>query len=117
MGADNFIFKDDKIISIIDFTPEFNHEVYSLCQFIYWNYLWNTTDINKNKINNFLRIYNEDSEINIENDIFYILLLNAALYRIVGPLLDMFNRNINDFSGLKKRFSILAELINLTFYL
>lgn len=111
LGADNFIFKGDKIISIIDFTPEFNHEFYSLCQFIYWNYIWHTPYINKSQINNYLRVYNEDSDINIENDMFFILLLNAALYRIVGPLLDMFSRNINDYSGLKKRFSILAELI------
>lgn len=111
LGPDNFIFKGDEIISIIDFTPEFNNEAYSLCQFIYWNYLWSTTNIDKSRINNYLMLYNEDSDVNIDNDIFYILLLNAALYRIVGPLLDMFNRNVNDYSGLKKRFYILAELI------
>ncbi|CAK7078926.1 phosphotransferase [Tissierella sp.] len=113
LGADNFIFKDDKIISIIDFTPEYNHEVYSLCQFIYWNNLWNTSNINKDDINNYLKIYNFGDDINIEKDAFYLLLLNAALYRIVGPLIDKLNRNIKDYKGLEKRFFILRELLNL----
>ncbi|MCQ4923575.1 phosphotransferase [Tissierella carlieri] len=113
LGADNFIFKDDKVISIIDFTPEYNHEVYSLCQFIYWNYLWNTSNINKDDINNYLKIYNFDDDINIEKDAFYLLLLNAALYRIVGPLIDKLNRNNKDYKGLKKRFFILKEVLNL----
>jgi Ser/Thr protein kinase RdoA (MazF antagonist) len=111
LGADNFIFKGVKVISIIDFTPDYNHELYSLCQFIYWNYLWHASSISKAEINNYLRMYNLDSDIDIEKDMFRLLLLKAALYRIVGPLIDIDNRNIKDYSGLKKRFYILNELI------
>jgi hypothetical protein len=111
LGADNFIFRNDKIASIIDFTPEYNHKIYSLCQFIYWNYLWYAPNINMDEINNYFGVYNFDSDIDIEEDIFHILLLNSALYRIVGPIIDMFSRNIKDYSGLKKRFSIINELL------
>lgn len=111
LGADNFIFKNYEMISIIDFTPEYNHELYSLCQFIYWNYLWDNSNINKDEINNCFNIYNFDGNIDIEIDFFYLLLINAVLYRIVGPLMDMFNKNIKDYSRLKKRFVILSELL------
>lgn len=111
LGADNFIFKNYEMISIIDFTPEYNHELYSLCQFIYCNYLWDNSNINKDEINNCFNIYNFDGNIDIEIDFFYLLLINAVLYRIVGPLMDMFNKNIKDYSRLKKRFVILSELL------
>lgn len=110
LGADNFIYINNKVISIIDFTPEYNYELYSLCQFIYWDYLWYAPNINVCEIDNYLRVYNL-SDIDIEYNIFYIILLNSALYRIVGPLLDMFDKNIKDYNGLKKRFSIIDELI------
>lgn len=113
LGADNFIFRNDQIISIIDFTPDYNHELYSLCQFIYWNYLWYNLTINRDEINYFFRVYNHGNDLEIEEDISYLLLMYSALYRIVGPLLDLYNRNIKEYKGLEKRFFILEELIKL----
>lgn len=113
LGADNFIFKGDQIISIIDFTPEHNNELYSICQFIYWNYLWNNSNINKDEINNCFNVYNFDGKIDIETDFFYMLLINAVLYRIVGPLIDMLNKDIKDYNRLKKRFTILSKLLGI----
>ncbi|MBU5313860.1 hypothetical protein KQI38_17680 [Tissierella carlieri] len=73
------------------------------------------TDKNKQLIHSDLGadnfIFKDD--INIEKDAFYLLLLNAALYRIVGPLIDKLNRNNKDYKGLKKRFFILKEVLNL----
>lgn len=111
LGADNFIFKSDQIISIIDFTPEYNHELYSLCQFIYWNYFWFNQNINKDEINEYLRLYNLDE--NIEINIFYLLLIRAALYRIIGPIMEMLKKDIKTYDSLKKRFKILDNLINI----
>lgn len=113
LGADNFIFRKDKVISIIDFTPEYNHELYSLCQFIYWNYLWSTPNINVEEINDYLRVYRLDSDTDIEESIFILLLFESALYRIAAPLMDIASRGIQDFSGLKKRFSIIDGLIKI----
>ena len=111
LGADNFIFKKDKVISVIDFTPEYNHELYSLCQFIYWNYLWNAENINIEAIDNYFRLYNFDDNFNTEKELFNLMLLNSALYRLAGPLIDSFNRSIKDYSRFKKRFFILSELL------
>jgi Ser/Thr protein kinase RdoA (MazF antagonist) len=115
LGADNFIFQGNEVISIIDFTPDNNHELYSLCQFIYWNYLWSANDFDIRKVNNYLSIYNSDGALDNEDKGFYLLLLNTALYRITGPLIDKHERGISDYSSLKKRFFILDKLLkNLT---
>lgn len=111
LGADNFIFQGNKVVSIIDFTPDYNHEVYSLCQFIYWNYLWSSSSINIEVINDYLRLYSSYSCRKSEDNVFYLLLLNSALYRIVGPLANMYDRGNKDYSRLEKRFLILEKLL------
>lgn len=113
LGADNFMFDKDKVISIIDFTPEYNHELYSLCQFIYWNYLWDNKNINKDEINEYLRFYNFDENKNFDIDIFYLLLIKAILFRIIGPLMDKIEKNIKNYDSLKKRFIILEDVLRL----
>jgi Ser/Thr protein kinase RdoA (MazF antagonist) len=111
LGADNFVFRGDEVISIIDFTPEYNHEVYSLCQFIYWNYLWCNQNINKHEITGFLRTYSVQEAEDIE--FFYLLLIKAILFRTIGPLLDLLNKKIKDLDGIKKRFMILNKLLTI----
>lgn len=111
LGPDNFMIKNDEIISIIDFTPEYNHELYSLCQFIYWNYLWDNQSINKEQINSYLRIYNNNDNQKDEITILYLLLIRTALYRIIGRLMEMLKKNIEDYTTLKRRFKILGELL------
>ncbi len=111
LGPDNFMFKDNQVVSIIDFTPEYNHELYSLSQFIYWNYLWDNQHIHKEQINNYLRIYDINYNQKDDMETFYLLLIRAALYRIIGPVMEMVKRNAEDYTRLKKRFRILGELL------
>ncbi len=112
LGPDNIIFKGDEVISIIDFTPAYGHELYSLCQFIYWTYLWGNQSYHKEEIAEFYRLYSFNN-IGDEMEIFDLLLLKAVLYRIIGPFLDMLNKNDIDYDGLTKRFTILKELMNI----
>lgn len=111
LGADNFILdNNDNIISIIDFTPEYESEYYSLCQFIYWNYIWRVVNIHFDKI---LNIYEDAINKRIDNNVFYILLIRAAVFRIVGPILELIEKRIDYNKSLDKRFIILSNLLKL----
>lgn len=110
LGPDNFIFQNDEIISIIDFTPGFHHELYSLCQFVYWNELYNGNRISKKRLNDFLSMYNTDGN---DEHIFYLLLVQASLFRIIGPILDKRKKECNQFEDLAKRFLILDNLLSI----
>ncbi len=99
LGADNFLFIDDKVNAIIDFTPQIAPEIYGLCQFLYWNVLWkeeNTCSLLK-----WAAMYSEQ----INREVFYLLMLQTALFRVVGPLL-------NGRSDLEKRTVLLEELLS-----
>lgn len=110
LGADNFIYNKDEVKAIIDFTPDYNHEIYSLCQFVYWNYLWDCQNLKWSNIYNFLEIYNLNSTKKIKKEIFNLLLVYAALYRIIATFMIKFHGN-KDYSTLEKRFFILHNLL------
>jgi Ser/Thr protein kinase RdoA (MazF antagonist) len=111
LGSDNFIFQGDQVISIIDFTPEYSPEIYSLCQFIYWNYLWVNRNNDQAEINRYLKIYNLNAQQYMEMELFSLLMIKAALYRIIGPLIDLIHQDIKDYHQLQKRFCVLSELL------
>ncbi|QVK19077.1 phosphotransferase [Mycoplasmatota bacterium] len=104
LGPDNFIFNQDEVISIIDFTPDYNHELYSLGHFIYWNYLWDNHNIQKIDLLNYFHYYKEYSDL---EDIFLIILLHVALIRILGVLMIDHKKKIN------KRLDILRQLLKI----
>lgn len=113
LGPDNFMFRNNEVISIIDFTPEYNHELYSLSHFVYWNYLWNNQRIDNEGINSCLRIYDANYIQEGDRVIFYLLLVRAALFRIIGPVMEILKRSNEDYTRLKKRFEILGELLRI----
>ncbi len=111
LGADNFIYDGDEVIAIIDFTPEYENEIYSICQFVYWNYLWEKVLYSKEDMDRFLHMY-DDSEQGNET-IYYLFLLKSILFRIVGPLLEKIHNSDHHYKGLEKRFLILINLLSL----
>lgn len=98
LGGDNFLFLGDKVNSIIDFTPEIASDMYGLCQFLYWNVLWQ--EESARSLHTWSRMYSEQ----LNEEIFDFFMLQAALFRVVGPLL-------NGSSNLMKRIMLLEILL------
>jgi len=103
LGADNFIFDGDEVRSIIDFTPEYENELYSLCQFLLWNYYWVGRG-DDDRVKHYLDIYYRDDAAGYDFDLYKIYILKTILFRIAGPLLEN-NYNIG------KRFEFLNKFI------
>lgn len=107
LGPDNFIVKDNEIISIIDFTPGYSLELLSLAHFIYWNYFWFDNNYSKEKLKTYLKEYYGEVDIKDKIKEFNISIIIACLYRVLGPLFNMEIHGLIDVSILNKRFSIL----------
>lgn len=84
LGPDNFIFKNDDVYSIIDFTPEYENELYSLCQFCYWNCCGPSIE-GEQLTNELLKIYYQRDVLNAEKECFNMFMVKSALFRVAGP--------------------------------
>jgi len=109
LGPDNFMFNSGEVLSIIDFTPDFEHELYALCQFCYWSYLWPKTN-DPDQLANWLETYYQRNVSKAEKKLFYTLLIKTALFRIIGRLLS---ENAPDISVLTARMEALENVITL----
>ncbi len=106
LGADNFIVEHSQISATIDFTPDINNEFYALAQFVYWNYLWNTQEIDLKKLNSYLEHYLERVIKPPDLEIYYMNLLYASIYRLVGYCLTL-NESSKNTPALEKRMRIV----------
>lgn len=113
LGPDNIMFTDNDVLSIIDFTPEYNHHLYSIAQFVYWNIFWHGSKITHMELNEVLSIYLARSASSFEIKLFSILLVRSAIFRIAGPLLDKLHNGVTNYNSLKKRLHILRKTIEL----
>jgi Ser/Thr protein kinase RdoA (MazF antagonist) len=102
LGPDNILFKNDSVYSIIDFTPEYENEIYSLCLFCYWNHFWNSTG--GDSLENWLKIYYDRTVSKTEKELFQILMIKAALFKIAGALMS-------GKMDLTNRFNILNRIV------
>lgn len=102
LGPDNFLFAEDEVSAIIDFTPDYQHELYSLAQFIYWNCLWPGKGLDNQEI---LDIYFDGNVDELNKSILNLTLVQASLFRVIGPLLDQSDRQI------EKRLLILKTVL------
>lgn len=107
LGPDNFLVKDNGIVSILDFAPAINLELMSLAHFLYWNYFWFETELSKNKLKEYLRMYNGDYCNKEVERFFELSLVIACLYRAIGLLFDMENHGSINTLRLEKRIGIL----------
>lgn len=105
LGADNFLVLDDEICAVIDFTLEINHELYSLAHFIYWNYMWSANELEKKVIDHYFNNYY--GQINNSNKDFYLLLLRASIFRVLGPLFNISHSKTPDYTKLSKRIELV----------
>ncbi len=111
LGADNFIFDKNNVKTIIDFTPEYNHPYYSLGQFVYWNYLWQSKAVDAQTIDSMLRVYHGDRFKKHDIDLFVLLLIKVVLFRIIGRFLSIYDSGKIDYSILSRRINILKYLL------
>jgi Ser/Thr protein kinase RdoA (MazF antagonist) len=106
-GPNNFLIKNNEIAAILDFTAAINHELLSLSQFVYWNYLWFEEDIDLKTIQNYLKTYYNGNYSRESELLFYLKIIEACLYRILGPLFEMEKENNIDQDKLQKRVKLL----------
>ncbi|NOU94337.1 phosphotransferase [Paenibacillus sp. LMG 31456] len=114
LGPGNIVFCNNKIQTIIDFTPEYENELYSLSQFLYWTCLWDFSESTSlDRIRSTLKIYfNEDVPQEIYEGLF-LYLLKACMFRIMGPILNDTHNGVLNMSKVKKRMSALESLFNI----
>ncbi|MDF2935492.1 MAG: hypothetical protein K0Q90_865 [Paenibacillaceae bacterium] len=98
LGSDNFLFQGDTVCSVIDFTPEIASELYGLCQFLYWNVLWQ--EESASSLYAWGKRYSEQPD----EELFNCFMLQASLFRVTGPLL-------NGSSNVDKRIKLLDILL------
>ncbi len=98
LGADNFLMRGNMVTSIIDFTPQIAPEMYGLCQFLYWNVLWQ--EESAASLHTWAKVYSEV----MNEEIFDCCMLQVTLYRVVGPLL-------NGVTTVHKRVHLLEVLL------
>jgi len=107
LGPEHFIFSpSDKVIGIIDFTPDIKSEFYSLAQFIYWNSLWDYHQFDD--VPEQLSYYLHKAGISIEKDLFWIIMLNVCVSRCVGRMLELKDKGRYTFDdSLNRRIEIV----------
>ncbi|MNO07442.1 hypothetical protein D3C81_2296270 [compost metagenome] len=72
--------------------------MYGLCQFLYWNVLWQ--EESAASLHTWAKVYSEV----MNEEIFDCCMLQATLYRVVGPLL-------NGVTTVHKRVHLLEVLL------
>ncbi|EFM10659.1 hypothetical protein PaecuDRAFT_2571 [Paenibacillus curdlanolyticus YK9] len=114
LGPGNIVFCDHTIKTIIDFTPEYDNELYALAQFLYWTCLWDFSEsASLARIRSTLTIYCDGDVPQEMPDGLFLYLLKACMFRIMGPLLnDSQNGEIN-IHKLQKRMAALETLFTI----
>lgn len=114
LGPDNIVFYGNEIRAIIDFTPEYENEIYSVAQFLYWNCLW---DYQKSdslpRIGSTLGYYFGAKEQAGHKEALFLYLVKACLFRIMGPALNMVYSDSFDQNRIQHRLQVLQTLLDM----
>ena len=108
------VFADNQVQSIIDFTPEYEHELYSLAQFLYWTCLWKAKDTSASKISSALEIYiGSQAQAEPQLPLFLVYLAKACLFRTMGPMLNMLENGAFDAKKVSSRLAAIEAYLDL----
>lgn len=115
LGPGNIVFQGPDVYSIIDFTPEYEHPLYSLAQFLYWTRFHPQGNTTSAGLRSALTIYYHGDEKLAGQDLNLLLLylLKASLFRVVGPLLQMQEAGTVNPQRLHKRLAVLRTVLEL----
>lgn len=116
LGPGNIIFQGGRVVSVIDFTPEYENELYALSQFLYWTCLWGFQQANSvQRISDSLALYfgvRRQQVMSPKHDLF-LYLVKSALFRTLGPSLAMLEAGTFDFKRIKGRLEALEALLDI----
>ncbi len=116
LGPGNIIFANGKVKAIIDFTPEYENELYSLAQFLFWTCLWNCdAPTAVQKIGSAIEAYCEadnQPDAGCAKHLF-IYLLKACLFRTFGPVLNMLEQGKVDTNRVASRVQAIKTLFEI----
>lgn len=113
IGSGNILYREDSVVSIIDFTPMCGTELYGLCHFFYWQFLSNG-QIDYGGIQKALELYVEcASVVDTELALFHPLFVKAAAFRLFGAMLCL-KGSPGSYSAvqLDKRATLLRLVLN-----
>jgi Ser/Thr protein kinase RdoA (MazF antagonist) len=115
IGPGNILFSGDSVVTIVDFSPHAAPELVSLCHFFYWQFLWGKdVESAARDIRESLDIYcQEKPGFSVARADLHTMLVFAATYRLLGPLLAMDTEFAGyGASGTEYRASLLKRLID-----
>jgi hypothetical protein len=116
LGPGNIIFHDNKIRAIIDFTPEYEHELYSLTQFLYWTCLRDFHGQSSiDRIKGSLQVYygRPVHQRQPASEELFLYLIKSCLFRALGPVLSMIEDGSFDKSKINSRIAALETLMDI----
>lgn len=117
LGADNFVLRNDEFIGVIDFTPDIDSKHYSFAHFMYWNCLWNNSDIVYSDINMIFDIYKDYCIEKYSDKDLLLYLIKASIYRFAAPTLSLIEKNQFSIEKVEQRLIIAERLIGFYSYL
>ena len=115
-GPGNLIFDGSEVRTIIDFTPDYENEMYSLAQFLYWTCLWRFEQPRSHdRIEEALRMYPKPTGVHSQDrkDAMFAHLLKACMFRIMGPALSMLRSGTLKPERISRRLSALERLLDI----
>lgn len=113
LGPGNLVFSRGQVKAIIDFTPEYENELYSLAQFLFWTCLWKgDEEVVVQKLRSALSAYYEkdrEQSAGVYEELF-VYLLKACLFRTFGPILNMLEQGRCDTGRVASRIQAVRIL-------
>lgn len=114
VGPGNVVFCGNKIQTIIDFTPEYENELYALSQFLYWTYLWEFSGTaSLDRIRSTLKIYLNGEVTEEFSEGLFPYLVKACMVRLMGPMLNDAQTGVFRSSKIRKRMRALETLFDI----
>ncbi|MGE5560779.1 MAG: phosphotransferase enzyme family protein [Chloroflexota bacterium] len=111
VGPGNVIFAAGRVRAIIDFTPDFEHELYSLAHFLYWTCLFGAQQPPQGRFEAALDTYSGRPPSAGDQQLMFVYLVKACLLRIMGPALSLIETNTFSVARIERRLAALASLL------
>ena len=118
LGPGNLLFDADEVVSVIDFTPQRGSELYSLCQFFYWHFLFRSNSgLRLDQIRLFLYEYGAAGRsLDVDAESLQSTMVLAAAFRLFGPAMAAAEGLVSyPIEAMARRAELLAEVLSTTF--
>jgi Ser/Thr protein kinase RdoA (MazF antagonist) len=118
LGPGNLLFEEDEVVAVIDFTPQPGSELYSLCQFFYWHFLFlSDSGLRLDRIGLFLNGYRDAGQsLEVDEEALKVMMVLAAAFRLFGPSMAA-AEGLASYSAeaITRRAELLAEVLSASF--